>query len=136
MNVFGSFLHAHLAATQIITRHFRDGKELEVLDEDRHYDFNYQQYKLLEKPVKFRPVSSVFYMQLILQLPVFLVCSCYCSDQCFLYAAATVVTVVSYMQWYCSDQCFFVCSCYCSYQCFLYAAATAVTSVLYMQLLL
>ena len=49
-------MHGHLAATQIVARHFRDGKELSVLDEDRHYDFNYQQYKILEKPVKVKSV--------------------------------------------------------------------------------
>jgi len=56
VSVFGAYLHGHLAATQVIARQFRDGKELKIIDEDKRYDFNYQQYKILEKPIEFLPV--------------------------------------------------------------------------------
>ena len=55
--MFGAVLHGHLATTQVLLRHFRNGNELETVDEDRHYDFNYQQYKILEKPLTVKPVS-------------------------------------------------------------------------------
>ena len=60
VNVFGTFLHAHLAARQITARHFRNGKELDMIDADRNYDFNYQQYKMMGKPLELKPVTNVF----------------------------------------------------------------------------
>ena len=47
---------------EIVVRHFRQNeshllKELEPIDENRRYDFNYQQATLLPKPVKVLPVS-------------------------------------------------------------------------------
>lgn len=58
VKVFGSVLHGHLAATKIISRQFRNGTELRTIDEDQHYDFNYQQYKMMEEPMDLKAVSE------------------------------------------------------------------------------
>lgn len=42
--MFGTTLHAHTAATAISFRHVRDGVELEPLEINEHYDFDYQQF--------------------------------------------------------------------------------------------
>ena len=55
--IFGSMLHGHLAARGVSARQFRNGQEVRIIDQDRGYDFNYQQYKQLQQPVEFLPVS-------------------------------------------------------------------------------
>jgi len=57
--IVGSYLHAHLAARGITARQFRNGQEVQVIDEDRHYDFNYQQYKEFSTPIEFLPGDSM-----------------------------------------------------------------------------
>ena len=46
----------------VVVRHFRKNEcglqELEPIDENKRYDFNYQQVTLLPKPVKVLPVSK------------------------------------------------------------------------------
>ena len=59
VKIFGSFLHAHLAGAGVSVRQFRNGQDLGIIDEDRHYDFNYQQYKEFSTPVEFQPVCFV-----------------------------------------------------------------------------
>ena len=49
-----------------MVRHFRESEcglleELEPIDENRRYDFNYQQVTLLPREVKVLPVSRVIY---------------------------------------------------------------------------
>jgi len=58
IKIFGSALHGHLAARQITARHFRNGTEIGIIDRDGHYDFNYQQVKMFEKPIEMLPVSA------------------------------------------------------------------------------
>jgi len=53
--VFGSMLHGHLAARSVSARQFRNETEVRVIDQDRGYDFNYQQYKQLQEPVDLLP---------------------------------------------------------------------------------
>ena len=43
VTVFGSLLHSHLRGVSMSLRHVRDGVELEPIDVNEHYDFNYQQ---------------------------------------------------------------------------------------------
>lgn len=43
ITAFGSMLHAHTTAAGISLRHIRDGVELEPLEINEHYDFDYQQ---------------------------------------------------------------------------------------------
>merc|ERR1712083_340982 len=43
VTVFGSLLHSHLRGVSMSLRHVRDGVELEPVDVNEHYDFNYQQ---------------------------------------------------------------------------------------------
>jgi len=48
-------LHAHLTAKKLWLRHIRNGKELEPIAKDEHYDFNYQQSRVVSKPRKIYP---------------------------------------------------------------------------------
>ncbi|XP_067933220.1 DBH-like monooxygenase protein 1 homolog [Watersipora subatra] len=59
LKVFGAFLHGHLAARQVIARQFRNGTEVRTIDEDRHYDFNYQQYRVFKTPIDLKPGDDV-----------------------------------------------------------------------------
>ena len=59
VKIVGTYLHAHLAGVGVSVRQFRNGQDLGIIDEDRHYDFNYQQYKEFSTPVEFQPVSFV-----------------------------------------------------------------------------
>ncbi len=43
VTVFGTFLHAHPIGTALIVRHVRNGVELEPIEADWAYDFDYQQ---------------------------------------------------------------------------------------------
>ena len=47
VTIFANMLHGHLLATQMSLRHIRDGVELEPIDENEHYDFNYQQMTII-----------------------------------------------------------------------------------------
>ena len=49
ITAFASMLHAHTAATAMSLRHVRHGEELEPLDVNEHYDFNYQQFTVFDK---------------------------------------------------------------------------------------
>ena len=52
--VFNVLLHAHLAARKMRLRHFRGGTELPWLDNNEHYQFNYQQSRPFRIPVPLR----------------------------------------------------------------------------------
>lgn len=43
VTVIGNFLHAHTIGTAMALRHIRDGVELEPIDVNEHYDFDFQQ---------------------------------------------------------------------------------------------
>ena len=43
VTVIGNFLHAHTVGTAMTLRHIRNGVELEPIDVNEHYDFNFQQ---------------------------------------------------------------------------------------------
>ncbi|EDV25401.1 uncharacterized protein TRIADDRAFT_55460 [Trichoplax adhaerens] len=58
INVFGVFFHTHLAGKGLYTRHFRNGKELPLLAQNKHYDFNYQEILYLRNEVKIFPGDS------------------------------------------------------------------------------
>ncbi|CAG7823934.1 unnamed protein product, partial [Allacma fusca] len=49
INVFTVFLHSHLAGRKMRLRQFRNGTELPWLANDNHYDFNFQQNRLLSE---------------------------------------------------------------------------------------
>jgi len=42
ITILSGVLHSHLAGRKMRLRHLRNGKELPVILEDKHYDFNYQ----------------------------------------------------------------------------------------------
>ncbi|KAJ9595787.1 hypothetical protein L9F63_013031, partial [Diploptera punctata] len=48
-------LHSHLAGKKLRLRHIRNGKELPRVAEDDHYDFNYQQARVLPQEVSVLP---------------------------------------------------------------------------------
>ena len=54
--VYAVSQHSHLAGRSIRTRHFRNGVELQEIISEKSYDFNFQQTRLLPKPVRILPV--------------------------------------------------------------------------------
>ncbi|XP_068081062.1 MOXD1 homolog 1 [Anabrus simplex] len=48
-------LHSHLAGKKLRLRHIRNGQELQRVAEDNHYDFNYQQTRVLGNEVSVLP---------------------------------------------------------------------------------
>lgn len=48
-------LHGHLTARKMRLRHIRDGKELQPISQDLHYDFNYQQSRIVSPDRKVMP---------------------------------------------------------------------------------
>jgi len=49
VSVFANLLHAHTVGSALTLRHIRDGVELEPLDVNDHYDFDYQQTTAFEE---------------------------------------------------------------------------------------
>lgn len=58
IRIFASQLHTHLTGTRVITRHVRDGEELQPLNYDDHYSTHFQEIRLLPKPVTILPVRE------------------------------------------------------------------------------
>lgn len=56
IKVIGALQHSHLLGVAITTRHFRNGSELKPLITDPHYDFDFQEVRLLPNEV---PVYAV-----------------------------------------------------------------------------
>lgn len=52
ITVFNNLFHAHLAGRKLVLRHYRENEEIEWVDIDEYYDFDYQQNKPLTKPRK------------------------------------------------------------------------------------
>ena len=59
VQVFATFLHQHTIGAALSLRHFRDGVELEPLDVNMDYDFNYQQYIYHDEPRTILPGDSL-----------------------------------------------------------------------------
>ncbi|CAH1785358.1 unnamed protein product [Owenia fusiformis] len=55
IKLIGVQLHAHLAATGILVRHFRKGVELPEIQRDNNYDFNFQETRHLPQEVTVLP---------------------------------------------------------------------------------
>ena len=53
--MFGSMLHAHTTGAAISLRHIRDGLELEPLEVNDHYDFDFQQTTMYSEHVTILP---------------------------------------------------------------------------------
>ena len=49
ITVFGSQLHTHLRGVRVLTRHFREGKELQELNRDDFYLNHFQEIRHLRK---------------------------------------------------------------------------------------
>jgi hypothetical protein len=58
--IIGALQHSHLLGVAITTRHFRNGVELKPFITDPHYDFDFQELRMLPKEVPVYPVSSYF----------------------------------------------------------------------------
>lgn len=52
VHVFAVQQHAHLLARGIRTRLIRNGVEQEPLADDTHYDFNYQDFRRINRTLK------------------------------------------------------------------------------------
>lgn len=59
LNVFGFLFHAHTAATGMKVRLFRDGEEHPWILHDAHFDFNYQQNRMLREEFKLLPGDHI-----------------------------------------------------------------------------
>ncbi|XP_035825847.1 dopamine beta-hydroxylase-like [Aplysia californica] len=55
IRVFASQLHTHLTGRRVVTRHVRRGRELRVLNEDKHYSQHFQEIRRLQPPVAVYP---------------------------------------------------------------------------------
>jgi len=53
--IFQALLHAHTSGRSLRLRHFRQGEELPWILHDDFYDFEYQQTRNLDKPIKVLP---------------------------------------------------------------------------------
>jgi len=60
VTAFASFLHAHKVGYAITLRHVRDGVELEPLEINEHYDFDYQQTTVFDETVTLLPGDQFF----------------------------------------------------------------------------
>ena len=65
IHVFAVALHTHLVGMSVRVRHFRNGVELPVINEDLGYDFNYQEARMLPEEVTILPVCSVDWSSVI-----------------------------------------------------------------------
>ncbi|XP_067881233.1 DBH-like monooxygenase protein 2, partial [Heterodontus francisci] len=51
MKILGSILHTHLTGSGVRVLQFRDGKQIGVITQDKNYDFNLQEARLLREPI-------------------------------------------------------------------------------------
>ncbi|CAF1012278.1 unnamed protein product [Brachionus calyciflorus] len=59
IKVFSSLPHSHLLGKEIYTTVVRDGKEVAYLANNKYYDFNYQYYNFLNKPVTLKKGDEI-----------------------------------------------------------------------------
>jgi hypothetical protein len=59
------FQHAHLLASGIRTRHFRNGTELKPIYDDPNYDFYFQEMRPLKEEVVIKKVSQPDWYKII-----------------------------------------------------------------------
>ncbi|XP_044766667.1 tyramine beta-hydroxylase [Coccinella septempunctata] len=59
ITIFGSQLHTHLTGAKIATRHFRNGRELPLLNYDNHYSTHFQEIRRLKSPVTVLPGDAL-----------------------------------------------------------------------------
>jgi len=55
LKFISGMMHTHLAGRKVRVHHFRHGTQLPPIVADEYYDFNYQDYKELQKPVTILP---------------------------------------------------------------------------------
>lgn len=59
IRAFALLQHSHLLGKEMVTRHFRNGRELKPLAVDRHYDFNYQDTRYMTEERLIYPTDSL-----------------------------------------------------------------------------
>ncbi|XP_073254240.1 DBH-like monooxygenase protein 1 homolog [Porites lutea] len=59
INVFSALLHTHLAGRKALLRHIRGGVELPEIVRDDNYDFNFQEYQVLNKEIFVAPGDAL-----------------------------------------------------------------------------
>ena len=57
--VFASQLHTHLTGRRVWTSLIRNGKMIQVVNSDNHFDQMFQEIRLLKKPVNIRPGDAI-----------------------------------------------------------------------------
>ncbi|XP_042889305.1 DBH-like monooxygenase protein 1 [Penaeus japonicus] len=58
ISVFQGLLHTHLLGKDITVRQIRNGRELPIVFQDKNYDFNYQQARVLSEEMTILPGDS------------------------------------------------------------------------------
>ncbi|KAK8380027.1 hypothetical protein O3P69_016584 [Scylla paramamosain] len=59
VKIFQGLLHSHLLGDNLILRHGRNGQELPPIMKDMHYDFDYQNTRILKEEVTILPGDSL-----------------------------------------------------------------------------
>ena len=59
ITVFASQLHTHLTGRRVWTSQVRDGRVIEILNRDNHYDQMFQEIRMLKEPVRVRPGDTL-----------------------------------------------------------------------------
>ncbi|XP_038629962.1 DBH-like monooxygenase protein 2 homolog [Scyliorhinus canicula] len=54
MQIFGSILHTHLTGSKVRILQFRGGEQIRTIAQDKYYDFNLQESRMLREPVTVR----------------------------------------------------------------------------------
>ena len=57
IHIFSNFLHSHLLGRGMVARVIRGDQELPPLAEDLHYDFDYQEMRMLNKEYVLKKVK-------------------------------------------------------------------------------
>jgi hypothetical protein len=59
LNIIGGLLHTHLTGRKVRLLHYRNGIQLPNILSDEHFDFNYQDYKHVDKPTVILPGDEI-----------------------------------------------------------------------------
>lgn len=59
VTVFASQLHTHLTGRRVWTSLVRNGRVVQLINSDNHYDQMFQEIRLLQRPVRIRPGDAI-----------------------------------------------------------------------------
>ncbi|CAF0788379.1 unnamed protein product [Brachionus calyciflorus] len=59
VTIFASQLHTHLTGRKVWTSLVRNGKVIQIINSDNHYDQMFQEIRLLQRPVRVKPGDTI-----------------------------------------------------------------------------